>query len=194
MLGEDVAHLFEEIFAAVQPGQAVEHELIDHRGGLAQLDEAGGAVEDDARAVGLGHIVGRAVGEGDELVLLVVALRGHDDGDAREHVVVADAVEEGVAVHDGHHHVQQDEGDVVPVRLQHVERLLPVFGLEHAVLRGEDFAQNLPVERVVFNDENLSLHGGHTPLCSGGPEKSGGYCPCGLEEERYSRMAVTVCV
>ena len=158
MLVEDVAHLGEEVLAAVEPGQAVVHELVNHGGGFTQLDEARHAVQNDPGPVGLGHIVRRAVGQGDELVLLAVALRGHDDRNAAENLVVADAVKEGVAVHHRHHHVQQDEGDVIPVCLQQIERLLPVFRLQHAILRGEDFIEDFAVERVVLHNQHLLLH------------------------------------
>lgn len=47
-------------------------------------------------------------------------------GDGRVIGVGLDDREEGVAVHDGHDDIQQDQGDPLPVQLQKAERLPPV--------------------------------------------------------------------
>ena len=81
-------------------------ELVDHGGSLPQLDKAGHPVQDDLGTVGLGHKVRGPMGQGRHLVLLAVALRGHDDRDEGKLSVIPDPVQEGIAVHHRHHHIQ----------------------------------------------------------------------------------------
>ena len=62
--------LLEEKLLAVQPGKPVVLELVDHGGSFPQMDDAGDAVQDDLRPVGLGYKVRRAVGQGGNLGVL----------------------------------------------------------------------------------------------------------------------------
>ena len=146
-----------KIFLAAQAGQPVVLELVDHGGGLPQADDAGGAVQDNLRLIGLGHKIRGAMGQRRHLVGLAVALRGDDDRDGRVIGVGLDDREEGVAVHDGHDDIQQDQGDPLPVQLQKAERLPPVPRLEDPVLRRQDPAERRPVDLAVFHYQNRFL-------------------------------------
>ena len=159
------AHLAVEKFLAVQAGQAVVPELVHHRRGLAQFDQAGHPVQDHPGAVGLGHKVGGAVGQRRDLVLFAVALSGNDDRYRGPAFAAAQPVQKGVAVHNGHHHVQQDQRNVGGGAAQHLQRLLPVFGLQRVVLFSQDGAEHFPVDRAVFHNKDFftRLHG-HSPL------------------------------
>ena len=117
VLPEDLPDPLVEKFLAAQAGQPVILELVDHGGGFTQADDAGRAVQDDLRLIGLGHKIRRAVGEGRHLVGLAVALRGDDDRDGRIVGMLLDDRKEGVAVHDGHDDVQQDQSDLLPMPL-----------------------------------------------------------------------------
>ena len=153
------ADLAVEVFAAVQPGERIILELVDHGGGFAQLDDAGDAVQDDAGPVGLGNEVRCAMRQRVDFVRLAVFLRHDDDGNLHEALIRLDGIEKGVSVHDGHHHVEEDQRGFIRVALQNLQRFPTVFRLQHLILAPENLAEQLPVERVVLDDEYLSEHG-----------------------------------
>src|SRR5699024_7528631 len=77
----------------------------------------------------LGHVVGGACGQ-TTLPVALQSLRGQgDDGKVGELGHVPDGPGGGIAVQFGHHHVHQDQGDVL-VGLQALDALVAVVGVE----------------------------------------------------------------
>ena len=66
-------------------------------------------------------------------VILAVPLRGHDDRDERPFRIFLHMMQEGVAVHHRHHHVQQNQRDFPTALFQHRQRLAAVFRLQRLV-------------------------------------------------------------
>ena len=116
-------------------------------------------MQDDLRAIRLGHIVRRAVRQGGNLVRLAVALRHHDDRDQRQLRIALHPVQEGIPIHHGHHHVQQNEGDAVPSLGENIQCHLAVLCLQHLILLHQNLTQNGPVQLVVLDHQNLLFHG-----------------------------------
>jgi PAS domain-containing protein len=57
------------------------------------------------------------------------------------------------AVEDRHDQVQQDDREVIGVLVHDVEGLLAVLGVYHVVVVLEDYAQGIPVDLVVIDDQ-----------------------------------------
>ena len=109
-------------------------------------------MENDLGPVGLGHKVRGAVGKGGDFVGLVVVLGGDDDRNGGQLGVRLGPVQEGEAVHDGHHHIQKDQSHILALRFQKLQRLLAVFRLQHRIVFAENLHQNFPVQGVVFHN------------------------------------------
>ena len=97
------------------------------------------------------------MGQGGHLVLFPVALGGHDDRDEGQFSIVPDTVQDGVAVHHRHHHIQQDQRHAVLVLAENIQRLLPVFCLQDPIAVGHYLAQYGAVQFVIFYDQDLFL-------------------------------------
>ena len=109
-------------------------------------------MQDHLGTVGLGDKIHGAVGQGVDLIGLTVALGHDDDRDHRQLVIGLDLIQEGIPVHNGHHHIQQDQGDAVRMLLQDLQRFLTVFRLQDGILFVQDLPQQLAVQLVVFHD------------------------------------------
>ena len=115
-------------------------------------------MEDHLRTIGLGNKIRGAVSQGGYLIGLAVALGHDDDGDQRKPVICLDSVKKCKAVHDGHHHIQQDHGNVIGVLPQNVEGFLTVSRLQNPIAVGQYPAQNRAVQRIILYNQNLLLH------------------------------------
>ena len=115
-------------------------------------------MQDDLRAVGFGHEIGGTMSQRRDLVLLTVALGGHDDRDKRQLGIIPDLIQEGVAVHHRHHHIQENQGDTVLMLPQDFQSFLPVFRLQNLIAVGQYLVQNRTVQFVILNNENLLPH------------------------------------
>ena len=73
---KDLLGFLEEEFLAVQPGQPVILELVDHGSSLLKVENAGNPVENYLRTVGLGNEVRSAVRQGGDFSVLAAGL-GH---------------------------------------------------------------------------------------------------------------------
>ena len=145
ILRQPLPHLLVKELLAVKPGKPVILNLADNTAGLPQLDKAGHPAQNHLGPIGLGHKVRGAMGQGQYLVFLAVALGGHDDRNQRQLCVLPDAVQEGIAVHHRHHQIQQDQGNTVLMLMQDIQRLLPVFRLQDPIAVGQHLAQDRPV-------------------------------------------------
>ena len=164
ILGQQLLGLPVEKLLAVKPGQPVVLELVDHGRRLPQIDDAGHAVQDHLGLVGLCHEIGGPVSQGRHLVGLAVILRGDDHRDGR---VVGRGFhdgQKGIAVHHGHHQIQQNEGYLILVPFQQGERLLPVFRFQHLILIGQYRVQHSPVDLVVLNHQYCFIDHCFIPL------------------------------
>ena len=104
----------------------------------------------------LGHeVVGPGFDRPD--LLLGVARRDHHDGQVRRGRVLADPPAHLVAVHAGHHDVEQD--DVRPLLAQHRQRLLAGRRRQHPVpARAQHGVEQPDVRRLVVDDEDDRAH------------------------------------
>ena len=110
-------------------------------------------MEDHLGAVGLGHKVGGAVGQGGNLILIAAALGGHHHRNQGQLPISANPIQEGIAVHLRHHHIQENEGDAALVRLQQLQRRLTVLRLQNQVFLRQNLAEDRPVELIVLNHQ-----------------------------------------
>ena len=148
--------LIEELLA-VKTGEPIIAELVDHGCIFPQIDEAGHAVQDDLGAVGLGYEVRGAVLQRGELIGLAVILGGDDDGDQGQLGVLLHQLQKRIAIHHRHHHIQQDQGNIVLAIPQKVQGCLAAIRLCHVVLAGQDHAQHLAVDLVVLHHKDPFL-------------------------------------
>ena len=148
---QNLLGLLKEEFLAVQPGEPVVLEVIDHRRSLPQMDDARDTVENHLGPVGLGNKVRSAVGESQNLGILAVGLGQDDHRDQGEPGILLDGVQKGVAVHDRHHNVQQNQGNALRVLPEQFQRGSTVFRFQRGIPRGQNFHQHGPVQRVVLN-------------------------------------------
>ena len=98
----------------------------------------------------LRHKVRGAVGQGRHLVFLTVSLGHYDHRDEGQLPVGLHLIQEGVAIHHRHHHIQQDQGDAVFVLAQDFQRLLPVLRLQNFIFTGQYLTQGGPVQLVIL--------------------------------------------
>ena len=121
------------------------------------MDNAGDAVQNDLRPVGLGHKVCGAVGQRSDLGILRVGLGHNDDGNQRQPGILLDDVQKGIAIHNGHHYVQQNQGDAVRICAQNIQSHLTVFRLQRCIPISQDFHQHSSVQRVVLDNQYFLL-------------------------------------
>ena len=112
-------------------------------------------MQDHLRPIGLGHEVRSPVGKGRHLVLLAAGLGGDDHGDQGQLRILPDHIQQGIAVHHRHHHIQQDQRNFFSPLPQQVKRNLTVLRLQNIVAFLQDRAQNLPVQLVILHNQNL---------------------------------------
>ena len=119
-------------------------------------------LQHDRRMAGFVQVIDRPQAQTD-LLVVHVAVRGQEDhrNPARTQVALESATGL-VAVHSGHHHVEQDQ---VRLRrlLREVQRLQPVARKDHAIVVAQNVRQQGNVLGRVIDDENRlvlqSVHG-----------------------------------
>ena len=121
------------------------------------MDDAGDPMKNYLGAVGLGYEIRGPVGQSGHLRILAGVLGHDDDRNQGQLGILLEDIQEGIAVHDGHDDVKQDQGNVVRMRLQNVQGCLTVLGLQGGVLPGKNFHQHSAVQLVVLDNQNFFL-------------------------------------
>ena len=108
-------------------------ELINNCSGFPQLDNTCHPVQDYLRTVRLWHKISSAMRESIHFIRLTVTLRHYNDRYQCQLFILLHSIQEGVSIHYGHHNVQENESNVVPVLFQNIQRHLTIFSLQHLI-------------------------------------------------------------
>jgi len=129
--------------------------VVQEIAGPLEFELAAHAGQDDGGANGLRDVVDRAAVEAVFLILGGIHGRDEDDRDAACFLVCLEFVEDGIAIHVRHHHIEQDH--IGPrCRAGHHQRARAGIGHPHLINRAQQIADDHQVFGLVVDHQ----HGG----------------------------------
>ena len=142
-----------------QPGRLFGDQLLLVQPMQVQLDNVLDPPFDHMGFKGLLHDIGGPQVKGPDLVFHRILRRDHHHRNICEFPPFPHLLHHLIPVHNRHHQVQQQSGNLAVVRLQQQQRLFPVLRLQQIVLRLKHPVQNRPVDlHIIHNQDRIPLH------------------------------------